>query len=525
MASNSTNPFLPGVSLPSVNTTGKLTVPTTSGAPTINLNTGGSTTQATATPINPLINTHALGAQATSPTPTTPSNTLPSSYVKPATTTTSTPSIDYTLHPGESIDAYNARIAQARSTQGGTASPATPSPQGGYGTKAPDGMEYGPDGVLRPIQSTPTPSTGTSQPYSATDNGLYGKLIADLANRSSQASSDYAAAKAAYDQINQQLQESRSNEAKSLALNASNPIPLEFQQGRGQILQSQYLAQQGALASQLQGASNVLGAANTQGQIQQQGLLGAAGLASPTQVPYSNQYLNPLTGQPVGGGGSIGGSALSSLPPQAQTAIQSYAEQVRNGSMTRADAESRLSAYGVVGTNALNEVLGNNFNTNASNASASTTAQGQQLQTAAKSTYAALDSLQTAFNQLNGLQTGGIPATNGIANWIAQQFGSGALSSYNTVLHDARAQIQGVLTASGAATPTGAESMAQVLLPDNMTPAQLQQNLQIIRTLIQQKVTEFTQSGQQTINQNGTFSVSGTNPESSSNGGYSLYSF
>lgn len=349
-------------------------------------------------------------------------------------------------------------------------------------------------------------NTQSAQSSNTPSNGLLGQLIRELESKSSQPSADYTAAQAEAQKYNQQLEQSRTNEARALGQNASNPIPLEFQQGRAQVLQSQYAQEQAALGAGYQGATNLLGAANTQQGLQQSGLTSAGGLASPQQVPYSNQYIDPTTGQPIGGGGA------GKLPQDAQNAVNSYAQQVQNGSMTRADAESRLSAYGIAGTNALNQSLGPNFNTNASNASASTTQQGQQLQTAASATTKALDSLQSLFNSLPGVQTGGIPATNSIANWIAGQLGSPALTQYNQTLHDARAQLQGVLTASGGATPTGAEAMALTYLPDNMNPAQLSSAISNVKNLVQQKVSSFTQSGNQ-------------NPNNSSGGSGDIYSF
>jgi hypothetical protein len=232
------------------------------------------------------------------------------------------------------------------------------------------------------------------------------------------------------------------------------------------------------------------------------GLNNAAGNTTPVQVPYNNQYISPTTGQPVSGGGATTGTAMSQLPQQAQDAVNSYAQQVQSGAMTRADAESRLSAYGVAGTNALNEVLGSSFNTNASNASAGTTAVGQQIQTAATATNQALDTLSSLFNNLSPFQTQGIPATNSLANWVASALGDQALSQYKTNLADARSQLIGVLNSAGG-TPTGNEATANQYLPDNMTKAQFDanvgttQNPGIVRQLVAQKVSSFTGSGSQ----------------------------
>lgn len=248
---------------------------------------------------------------------------------------------------------------------------------------------------------------------------------------------------------------------------------------------NQVAGQAAAEQAALQGTGQQLTAQNQT----TNGLIGAAGLAAPIQAPYSNQIIDPTTGQPIGGG------AAGTLPAAAQNAVNTYAQQVLNGQMTRDEAQSLLSAYGPAGTNALTSALGSNFNTNASNASAATTQQGQQLQTAATATNAALTTLQQLYDNLP--VTTGIPGINSIGNTIASKLGSSELSTYNQTLADARAQLQGVLTASGAATPTGAESAALTYLPDNMTPEQLKANIANVQQLVQQKVSSFTNSGQQ----------------------------
>lgn len=225
----------------------------------------------------------------------------------------------------------------------------------------------------------------------------------------------------------------------------------------------------------------------------------AGALSTPSNqflsTSYGNQVLDS-NGQPVGGGSS------GTLPPTAQAFVNSLATQVQNGQMTRDEASSQLNAYGPVGLQALNTALGSGFNTNSSNASAGTTATGQQIKTAADSTNKALDTLSTSFYSLPAAQTGGIPLTNSIAQWIGSNLGDAALTQYKTNLADARSQLIGVLNSSGG-TPTGNEATANEYLPDNMTPAQFQQNVGtattpgIVRQLIDQKVTSFTGSGNQ----------------------------
>lgn len=453
----------------------------------------------------------------------------------------------YQLQPGESTANYNARvntagnIAAATGMTGATGNTANTG-SGTGGGSAPAGMMYDGQGNLVP-QST----------YSSSNPATLQGLVNTTANTAGQPSNQYnqaqnTAANAATSLLNsapqqdaavlaqqKSIQDLENQYATQTANISGTPGDLSLATGDQGILYNKYSgqlnAQEEGLANILQGnaqqqaaytgAGNVAntsaGAATGQQSTQQQGLLGAAGAISPQQVPYSSQFLNPASGQPIGGGGANNGTALSQLPTQAQNAVASYAQQIQNGSMTRADAESRLSAYGVVGTNALNEVLGNGFNTNASNASAGTTAVGQQIQTAANSTNAALDTLGSSFSSLPGFETGGVPITNSIANWIASQFGSSALQTYKTNLADARSQLIGVLNSSGG-TPTGNEATANQYLPDDMTQSQFNQNVGtvqnpgIVRQLISQKVGAFTQSGQQNNGTTNSNTTSGSSP-------------
>lgn len=59
--------------------------------------------------------------------------------------------------PAGIIPTANAQTGSPNVATGGNGAPAPTPPQSGYGIKAPPGMEYGPDGNLRPIGSAPTP--------------------------------------------------------------------------------------------------------------------------------------------------------------------------------------------------------------------------------------------------------------------------------------------------------------------------------------------------------------------------------
>lgn len=237
---------------------------------------------------------------------------------------------------------------------GGTGSTSSPSGVNSTGTSAgsgtgggaaPAGMMYDGNGALVPISSS-TGSTGAAtnpmaNPYTSSAPS-YSGLIGSLATTASQPSAAFTQAQNQYLQANKDLATSQENEANQLALNNSNPIPLEFQQGRGQVLQGQYQTQQAAISGQLSGAAAAEQAATGQQSAQQSGLAAAATGAAP-QAANALGTFNPTTGTYSGYGGTSGssgvfgaGQVLGGLAAgqnqvglqQAATAAQGYAQTI-----------------------------------------------------------------------------------------------------------------------------------------------------------------------------------------------------
>ena len=224
---------------------------------------------------------------------------------------------------------------------------------------------------------------------------------------------------------------------------------------------------------------------------------------------FRSQTINPATGQPytqTGASATTGGTTggVSVDPNNPVASLPALADAVMNGQMTIDQANSALNNNVGMTTNLRNQILAKNpnFNFVQSSSSGTTQATGQQLKASVDTANKALDTLSTSFNSLPGVETGGIPLTNSIAQWIGTQLGSSALQQYKTNLADARAQLVGVLNTSGG-TPTGNENTALQYLPDNMTLAQFntnvgtQQNPGIVRQLMSQKLTSFSGSGSQ----------------------------
>lgn len=311
----------------------------------------------------------------------------------------------------------------------------------------------------------------------------------------------------AYTQAVENQQKLRSDIAAQYAANESNPIPLEFQQGRAQVMGRQYASQleagqaavnqqQAAINQQISGAQTqqqgLIGAGNIglTGQSTAQSALGtAAGLVSPTQLPPANVLVSPMTGEQVGGG------AIGSLPPQAQTAINSLVDNVGNNRISYQDALSQIQSYGPGAVNALLPAIQAKypgFNVNQANAqSAAQQANVQQageVSALIEKSNAILDTLPAKFDKLGFAQkTGGEIATT-LANNISQGVGIGATNTqdYLRTLNEAKATVQAILSSAvNLGVHTGGET-ADSLLPVNMTREGLERAILTIKDMQEQ---------------------------------------
>lgn len=372
--------------------------------------------------------------------------------------------------------------------------------------KAPAGMEYGPNGELQfmsNVSQVPpiTPALDTQNPQnSQPSQSSPQNNIGSQANALIQ--SLQGAGQITPDEMNLRNQIGAQNQSLGLGLAqiASNPEGMQLQTGQSNVLQQQGLAKGNYLTNQLanlvaQRQASIAGPqaagqlATAEQGIQQQTT--PVGIGTGLYSPFSNKVVAQNASY-MGGDGS-GTSGI----------INGLVQQLQNGAAW-SDVVSQLpsSALAPMLSQAAQQAIpGFNPTTSNQNAGAMNTAlqgnatQGLGLQRSAASANSALDTLSSFYSQLPGATTGGIPATNSISTWLGQQFGNTASSQYETALQDARAQLEGVLTATGATTPTGAEATAKAYLPDGMTPGQFQSKLTAARQLVQQKVSAFTQTG------------------------------
>jgi hypothetical protein len=351
-----------------------------------------------------------------------------------------------------------------------------------------------------------------NNPYTV-NQGLQGELITSLANQSSAPGNVYTQATkslleksqaagpeytAAYNQAqeyNKQLGQLAENYGTQTANIEGSPIDLTLATGQQGILQRLYAAKQGALAGQYQGATNLMNAANTQQALQQQGLTSAAGastaqqgvqqtglgtaagLTAPIQVPYSNQLINPVTGQSF----STGNSTVDS-------AVAGVAAKVKNGTMTYADAVNAVSGYGQAGSNALTQALqgtdivsvGASAAAKAANigtgGTAATTASNQVYQDATKK-FAEIRGMASNIKEFgNQLQSNMKAANinpsdsshvNMSLNQLASEFNSKGYAAFAANIQGLQARVSALL--GTGELPSVATGAAQAIINGNMS--------------------------------------------------------
>jgi hypothetical protein len=240
-----------------------------------------------------------------------------------------------------------------------------------------------------------------------------------------------------------------SAEQQALQGNVANAL-----QGQGQQIDA--ANQAGGLANTAQGqgiqaGTSVLGAGTTQ---QGQGLSGLGNVGSLTQrvqVPYGNQYIDPITGQSVTGGASGVDSAT-------QSAISNIVNSMNNGSITSyADAEKALGAYAnnpnaVLALQSALKQSNPNFNISGSNAQAGSLGDLTQQVNDLQSKASGIDTNFTLA--INTAQAGGVTDTNTpILNKIQQNVQKGLVSNQAVIdYQNSIQQLQTAITELGGGT-------------------------------------------------------------------------
>lgn len=406
----------------------------------------------------------------------------------------SLPPIGPLSHPAQPFTPANTTVGPAMQTSIDRANAAKTQPQ----TQPPVAKAPPAPPAYVPTGTTPTPPlispnfsgvSGGSQPVPQNNLPSYSGLVGQLANKASQPSDAWNQAYGNYQDINAKLAQSKLNEANSLAGNSNDPVDLTFQQGRGQVLQNQYLQQQNALSSELQGATNVLGAANTQQGTQQSGLLGAISASAPSLGAYGQTYYSPLQG------GAVGGQGIPPSDPFYGT-MQTYAQllvsnqpgtipaSITGNSVLNAQLQQMAKQINpnynynqAVGTGSAQQY-------NAQTGGTAGTQASQQVLNSANDAYTKM--LQQSKNVANlgdsfiqNMIAGGINPTNSqfaniLIKNIRNQFSNVQQQQFDNSYAQLKQVISGLLQTGGAETPTELTNDANLILNGNVSVGALQ---------------------------------------------------
>jgi hypothetical protein len=217
---------------------------------------------------------------------------------------------------------------------------------------------------------------------------------------------------------------------------------------------------------------------------QQQGIQGvsnAANYAQPVQVPYSNQFIDPRTGQSAGGAGMGGYAGYKSMEQTFDIAGQypdagfqynpnlTPQQNLQNMQMAQQGSPTyQRGTYGVPGA------------TNFSEASTQETARRgfdesyqayQEIDKQKAYADERTDSLLNVMSQY-GINENDVRKGNEIEIYLRKQFGDEGVVAYQTALAEAQRAYSSLLTIGGGTIPTEATAASNIILNPNSTPKQ-----------------------------------------------------
>lgn len=173
---------------------------------------------------------------------------------------------------------------------------------------------------LRGLVPAPTPQPGQANvAAAAAASPTFSGLIYEILKKATEEDKNVSATRSNAEKINKQIQAQREELANTVAGIRDQAIPLEFQQGREQVVQSQGADILAGLGEQFAGASNLANQALTQRGQTLEALQQAASLGQPSPAAFGQTTFDPLQGGFSGGAG---------LPPDV---MQHYAQMAASG--------------------------------------------------------------------------------------------------------------------------------------------------------------------------------------------------
>lgn len=357
------------------------------------------------------------------------------------------------------------------------------------GTNYSSGSTTGGSYQSQPLQYQPAQYQTPAQQQAPQSNEVSQNqaLLLKLAQLGGTSTPEYKDALEKANAYNDALLKSRTNQAKGLAENAMNPIPLQFQQGRAQVLQNQYGQEQAALGAAYNAATAQQGQANTQ-QGLQQGAVTTALNATMPQMQFG-MLTNPQTGEIIGGQGS---NAQQLMGSSLQKAQQMFA----NGSTFEdAIAQSGLAQFGNLGSSLLSSAImsggGAGYNPTAYNTQVGVNQENlAQIQRSTFQLDTALKNVDMLEPKILGtLKTSGLnPTDTVIANkpineYIAKLGNTNAATALNTALTELQNYTSAIISSGSALTPTATSALTELQNPQHLSYNQMKYYFSILKDL------------------------------------------
>lgn len=256
-----------------------------------------------------------------------------------------------------------------------------------------------------------------------TFGGLVGN-VSDLSKpsaASSQALNTAQNSADTYNRLNEELAQSRKNQAGAEAENRLNPIPIGDQTGREAIIRNQYLAEQNAIASEAQGATNLyspsIGAATTGTGQQITAAQGAANLAQPQVTAPGQAVFNPLTGQ-YNSASSGSGNPSSAPSGIDQGSWDNYVQMAANGQYSAIPASITGNTNLSGQLNAAAKIANPNYTPLGSQGAGSVLQGIPALQAANTAAQGIQNQITSYLSQNPTLNPSTLGASNAIQQWI-----------------------------------------------------------------------------------------------------------
>lgn len=382
----------------------------------------------------------------------------------------------------EQIDAAN-NPQQNSDQTGGPNQPTGVLPVGGQTEGNPSAVG---NNVVGGSQTNPD---GSPNPYGSAPMGRF-----DQINALTQAAQTAGNITPEEQATREQIAENQASLGLGLAKIAGNPEGMQLQTGQSNVLQQQGLAKGNLLTSQL---ANLQAQRTASLQSNQQALQGAEsiqGYQQPVGVAPGQALVNPITGQQVGGNGSLaqlqGGGTGGGF-------INDLAQSVVSGQTSYADAISQLPS-GAMSPALFQAIRGINPNFSITSSNQNADARGSALQQNATTVRPMVNSQQTAISHLDNLQSilqkvnyGNTPILNslqeGWSNYVQSDPNIKQLQSEIQIIRGEVAKVLG-----GGTTTVESLNEAQSVVPDKISPDQFEQVKGNIEQLMQSKIEQYT---------------------------------